>query len=189
MPKNTCPNCDLNASENSINCDKCHKLYHFKCTTLSSYEIQLHIKNEYKSWKCDACVDKYCNNCNKLFTSTNLDSICCDLCLRWYHYICADLTLNDFNKYCVDETLIWKCKLCINKFCKKCNKNISRIKNISCNICKNKFDQKCSGLAKPIFQDITDRNEKWYCRECYCDIFPFHQLENKKLENLFEKKR
>ena len=47
----------------------------------------------------------------------------------------------------------------------------------------------CSGLAKPTFQDMTNRNDKWYFRDCYSDIFPFHQLENKKLENLFENKK
>ena len=51
---------------NSICCDKCNRWYHSKCTNLKKYEFQTHLKNKYKNWKCESCINKYCNNVTKL---------------------------------------------------------------------------------------------------------------------------
>ncbi len=82
MSNRKCQICKLNIAGDNVNCVKCQKSYHFKCTTLTVYEIQAHKRNKYKPWKCQVCINKFCNNCNKTFTPTKLNSICCDHCLQ-----------------------------------------------------------------------------------------------------------
>ena len=120
MPTYICPQCVQVVNGNSICCDKCNKWYHSNCTNLTEHEFQTHLKNKYKNWKCESCIDKYCNRCNKTFPASNFDSICCEKCERWYHINCTNLTSSAFNDYCNNKDKNWKCNTCILKFCRKC---------------------------------------------------------------------
>ena len=153
---------------------------------MSNNEFTTHIKNKYKEWKCDSCINKYCKKCNKSLHNTDTDSICCDKCNYWYHLPCSNLSASEFKCYIDNTNKIWKCNSCINLICKKCDITLFKKENILFNICKNKYHLKCSGLTKDFFKKIKNKEDAWNCRNCYSDIFPFHQIDNQKLEKLIE---
>ena len=186
MRKTLCPNCKLEAHNTCICCDRCNKWYHYKCTTLTEFEIQLHEKNEYKPWRCSLCIDKYCIKCNKTFPESNINSICCDKCSYWFHQNCALLTTCELDYYTVNTEKSWFCKSCIDKNCKKCNTTLYRKQSIKCNLCKNKYHIKCVGITKMAFTKTCDN--LWSCEDCLSNIFPFHQLDNDNIEDLHDKK-
>ena len=179
-----CPKCTLEVDGKSICCDVCNNWYHLDCTTLTKFEFRTHTINKYKTWKCEVCVDKYCNKCGKTFSMANINSICCDRCSQWYHQTCTDLTTSEFNQYSENVDKIWKCKSCIGKYCKKCNITTHHKDKLSCNLCNNIYHLKCSGLTKDRFNEIKNKKDTWKCRDCYSNIFPFHQIDNNKLESL-----
>ena len=126
--------------------------YHSKCTNLKEYEFQKHLKNKYKNWKCESCINKNCNKCNKTFPLSNFDSICCEKCDRWDHLRCTHLTDSAFNDYC-DKDKNWKCNTCILKYCRKCNTCILKYCR-KCNTCILKYCRKCNTCILK------------YCRKC-----------------------
>ena len=183
MPTHICPKC-IQTVNDSICCDRCNKWHHLNCTNISKYEFTAHTRNKYKEWKCDSCIDKYCNRCSKTFPGSNCDSICCDKCNCWYHLLCSALTTNEFKFYLTNKDKAWKCNSCLGKFCKKCDITLFKKENISCSICKNKYHQKCSGLTRDRFKNIKEKEDTWTCSFCYSNIFPFHQIDNNKLDKL-----
>ena len=76
--------------------------------------------------------------------------------------------------YFFDKTKTGVCIKCINNSCSKCNH------------CNNWLHLKCSGLTKSLFDKLSTTNETWYCKICYSDIFPFHNIDNRKLANTMQ---
>ena len=116
MPK--CPGCSvpLDPTEDSLQCDRCSKKFHWPCTKLKNYLIKQHKKNPYKPWRCETCTDKYCIHCEKTFPENSLESICCDKCSYWYHLDCSGLSDSEFEHHLENPSDNWTCKKCINKF-------------------------------------------------------------------------
>ena len=188
MPKSTCPKCNKEALEESICCDRCNKWYHFNCSELSKSQIRSHCINKYKKWKCVNCIENYCSNCTKTFNNEyNYSSICCDKCNNWYHNYCTTLSNTDFETFCSNINAYWKCDQCNDKYCHKCDINLYRKLNVVCNICNHKFDNKCAGITKEKYKCLNEKEETWTCRECYSSLFPFHTIDNSKLDNLFDR--
>ena len=67
-----------------------------------------------------------------------------------------------------------------NLICKSCKKFVHERENaIFCDSCKTWLHLKCTGLPKSQFYDIGENDDAWFCKHCYCEIFPFHTLDKK----------
>ena len=67
-----------------------------------------------------------------------------------------------------------------NLICKSCKKFVHERQNaIFCDSCKTWLHLKCTGLPKSQFYDIGENDDPWFCKHCYCEIFPFHTLDKK----------
>ena len=176
ISKTKCYTCaNVACEEDSKSCEKCNKKFHWKCSKLSDYEIKLHRKNPYKPWRCDHCRDKYCKHCNKTFSNSNYDSICCDKCSFWYHFQCSQLRDSQFRQICDNSDLPWKCPPCKRKLCVNCNSSTHNKPKISCLLCDKLYHNVCAGLPKAFKQ--TD----WLCKSCRPSVFPFHNVDHKSL--------
>ena len=102
-----CPKCRNEVCNENICCDKCKKKYHFDCSDLSKQQIRSHKINKYKKWKCLNCIDKYCKNCDKIFSDSTFNSISCDKCNNWYHDFCTNLNVAEFDDFCNNKNKFW----------------------------------------------------------------------------------
>ena len=106
--------------------------------------------------------------------------ICYDKCEKWHDIKCAKLDDWNFRLYELDETLNWTCPTCIASYCSKCDLPFKKSQNSVCCDCCNKWlHLKCSGLT--VYQLESIKNDTWFCKSCYNDIFPFHNIDNNKL--------
>ena len=133
-----CPSCTLPVQDEGICCVKCSKKYHYSCGNIPEFEVALYLKNKYKTWTCESCVNKYCKKCEKTFSEKNYDSICCEKCERWYHVPCTILTSAEFETFTENSHKSWKCQFCIKNFCEKCDITLHHRENICCSSCNNK---------------------------------------------------
>ena len=69
-----CQVCTSVVCDDFISCPKCKKSYHWDCSDLTKFEIKLHKNNPYKPWRCNPCKDKYCKQCDKVFSENNYES-------------------------------------------------------------------------------------------------------------------
>ena len=53
-----------------------------------------------------------CRKC-KIECPINVDSICCDICLNWFHVTYSGLT---YKLLCIDSTSVWYCQYCIQEY-------------------------------------------------------------------------
>ena len=42
-------------------------------------------------------------------------------------------------------------------------------------------------ITKEKHKCLNEKKETWTCRECYSSLFPFHTIDNSKLDNLFDR--
>ena len=162
------------SDDESINCLKCQKIYHWGCTQLSNFEIKQHKKNPYKPWWCVSCIEKYCKTCNKTF-NVNYDSICCDFCSFWHHFDCSGLSKTEFDTLSDKPDTPWKCTPCKRKLCVSCNLSTHNKPKATCCLCGDLYHNVCVSLPKSTSQD------DWLCSTCRPNIFPFHNVDFKNL--------
>ena len=120
-----------------------------------------------------------CGNCYLNIQQEN--SICCDGCNLWFHLKCSKLTSTKFKALVNKPTLKWHCLTCLT--CKHCSK-IIKGKSICCDICDRWYHATCAGITKQ-FDTLSKTGQDWYCRACKKDTFPFHELDNHKVHNMF----
>ena len=137
----------------------------------------MHRKNPYKPWRCNPCVDNYCKLCDKDF-STNYDSICCDYCSYWFHFLCSGLDTLEFENYS-NPDIRWKCQSCKQKLCVSCNLSTHNKPKTLCCLCGNLYHNVCIGLPKS-----KNTNIDWFCSSCRPAVFPFHNVDHKNLVKL-----
>ena len=76
------------------------------------------------------------------------------------------------------RTLTEKCFLCK----KKCRANQN---GIYCDVCCNWFHFQCTNLVMSQFLTLGASDLDYYCSDCSNVIFPFQNLKNEDLENVF----
>ena len=105
---------------------------------------------------------------------------CCDSCNKWHHFECTCLSNKEFTHLSENDTK-WYCTAC--KTCKQCK--MINGKSICCDNCKNWFDIKCSKIGNgDEFEALSISENEWQCKICTKEIFPFHDLYNKKFKAL-----
>ena len=184
MPK--CPSCNVAfppTDDNFMKCFRCKKQFHWSCTNLDDYLIKLHKKNPYKPWRCHTCVEKYCIKCDKTFPASEEKSICCDKCNFWYHLDCSGLNLDKFQFHCANPSETWICDKCKKNCCKKCNGNCAHKASLSCSVCKFTFHYTCIKIPISLKTDKSFTST-WMCKPCHSHIFPFNEIDNKKVISL-----
>ena len=112
--KYECKGCKLSVTnrQKSIQCSACFIWFHFKCTDLSDYQFQEHVKNPKLIWKCKFCHKEKCKDCQKfIINNKNVIKLKCNSCKLWSHKQCAKVTVEmTKNKQFVDN---WICRGCI----------------------------------------------------------------------------
>ena len=78
------------------------------------------------------------------------------------------------------------CKTCINNFCTLCNLPLKKMASICCVLCNNWIHLKCSGLKRLQFEERSSSDKTLYCKNCFSDIFPFHSIDNPKLNTTMQ---
>ena len=109
-----------------------------------------------------------------------------DKCQKWSHTSCTDLDDYAFKVYCNTNGKSWICKSCIDNFCSFCNLPFKNRASICCDLCNSWIHLKCSGLNRLQFDELSTTNKDWYCKNCYSDIFPFHNINNHKLSTIIQ---
>ena len=69
----------------------------------------------------------------------------------------------------------WKCKSCIDKFCKKCDKSTHNKPKSKCCLCNNTFHFSCVGIPLNTDKSITN---SWLCETCGPTVFPYASIDN-----------
>ena len=184
----TLPSCgtckvSLQSENDSLDCDKCKKKFHWPCTGLDNYTIKLHKKNPYKPWRCLTCTEKYCYDCDKIFPEDCQESICCDKCSFWYHFSCTDLTFDKFKFHCDYPSVKWTCKKCIRNFCKKCDSSVHHKPKIKCCVCDCTYHFSCAKVPQAHKNDDNFK-KNWICVTCKPSVFPFAKLDHNKIFEL-----
>ena len=73
------------------------------------------------------------------------------------------------------------------ELCKLCDQRLSPIgTKIRCSLCKSRFHVKCSPITSSQFNKYLDLGIDWYCNECTNSIFPFANLENDAILDLYD---
>ena len=70
--------------------------------------------------------------------------------------------------------------------CNRCSKQVIDNKHnaICFDNCNTWIHLKCSGLTKSDFKMLGDSpSDKWYCKKCLQDNFPFAGMDNRRFEN------
>ena len=120
-----------------------------------------------------------CGNC--CLSIQQEDSICCDGCNLWFHLKCSKLTSPKSKVLINKPALNWYCSTCLT--CKHCSK-IIKGNSICCDICNCWYHAICTGITKR-FETLGKTTKDWHCRSCVKEIFPFFDLNNKKVQNMF----
>ena len=97
------------------------------------------------------------------------DEISCTKCRKTFHWNCTNLTDYEKKLHKNNPYKPWRCKICVDKFCIKCNKTfpISNNYSISCDKCNFWYHISCSGLEMAEFQYFHNNpTSKWNCKSC-----------------------
>ena len=97
-----------------------------------------------------------CPKCR--FVVKNVDSICCDNCLNWFHFKCSKLSRATFNKFVSDQSLQFVCNFCTKFPCGKCNKGVFEYNHAICcdsSNCNKLYHLKCTKVSLP-FTSISN---------------------------------
>ena len=143
--------------------------------TLTILQLNNIKKNPYIKWRCPICTDKYCIQCNKVFSKGCLESIYCDRCTFWYHVGCTDLSKSEFKHLSSLPSEKWKCKSCTDKFCKRCDKNTYNKPKSRCCVCSDTFHLSCLGIPAKTNKEIIN---SWLCQNCKTTVFPYATIDN-----------
>ena len=119
-----------------------------------------------------------CNKCG-IEVSNNDDSICCDECNHWLHLKCTSLNNSEFVSLAKKGDSMWYCDNC--NTCSKCTEIILG-RSICWDMCKHWFHDHCAKV-KSNFDKIARSKQPWNCRDCIKNMFPFYDLDNKRLTN------
>ena len=69
--------------------------------------------------------------------------------------------------------------------CSICNKQV--LSNaIFCDSCELWVHLRCSSLGYTEFQILSKNEKKWFCQNCYKELFPFHNLDNEEFLTVFQ---
>ena len=162
-----------------ISCPKCKESYHWDCSDLTKFEIKLHKNNPYKPWRCNPCKDKYCKQCDKVFSENNYESICCSNCSFWLHFNCSNLDREEFQYHNDNPESTWICPPCKGKLCVNCKISTFHKPKINCCLCNNLYHTACAGLP-----NSAKLSSDWLCKTCRPSVFPFHNVDHKNLLKL-----
>ena len=92
--------------------------------------------------------------------------ISCNKCKKCFHWNCTDLNDHEIKLHKNNPYKPWRCKICVEKYCKKCNKTfpISNYTSINCGKCQFWYHLSCSGLdISKIDYLHNDPDSKWIC--------------------------
>ena len=114
----------------------------------------------------------------------NVDSICCDNCLNWFHVKCSKVSRPIFNKFLKDSTLTFVCDFCTKYPCGKCNLGVfPHNKAICCDLtkCNKWYHLKCTKVSLARYNKFCskDNEDEWVCDSCM--LLPFASLSNHEL--------
>ena len=77
--------------------------------------------------------------------------------------------------------------MCSNVLCGACDKQVSQkglpIKFFNCNVL---FHQKCCIISTYCYKKLIDNNIEWFCENCNSITFPFSNVTNLELADLFK---
>ena len=108
-----CIECKLDfiKKKNCIACNDCNSWFHSSCAKLSDQEFFSFCNDNTLRWVCSVCKqNSHCHKCNIRFKS-NDNSICCDLCQKFYHLRCSRLTKKYFFGLSYSDES-WFCRPC-----------------------------------------------------------------------------
>ena len=197
-----------------ICCDKCSYWFHQSCSQLDDTKFKKYRNNPDELWTCPPCKQKLCVRCS--ISTFNKPKTSCCLCLNLYHNVCAGLPKSKnmssswlcttcrptvFPFHNVDKKGLDKLKTSSDRYsleslnllainlsqkCSICLKKLSKNNpGVPCFCCNSKIHTKCSKLSNPSasFQSFKGN---WQCDKCMKDKFPFFEIDNDILQELFD---
>ena len=120
-----------------------------------------------------------CSKCN--LDVNNNDCLCCDGCNQWTHLTCTTISNLEFRNLTKNKNSMWYCNRC--NICLNCNTKFTLGKSICCDLCKHWFHDHCAKV-KNSFTKLSQSDKQWNCRDCLRGMFPFYELDNKRLKNV-----
>ena len=125
-----------------------------------------------------------CLKCTKGFSSSRQKSLTCTSCSSTLHLKCTLITNNDYSLYKSGEK-DFVCQYCSDFRCISCNKHVyDKQEGIFCDGHYFWVHRKCAKMKKNEYKNLCQSEDPWFCRTCNKEMFPFFNLDDKKLKLL-----
>ena len=73
--------------------------------------------------------------------------------------------------------------------CKICERPVAKNHHaINCDICETWVHIKCNRICKKTYQNLQNKDEQWYCIECFKHMIPYSNLNDHELMQLLKGK-
>ena len=107
-----CTKCSkvLSRSGKSLECYKCNKSLHLKCSRLDKKRFLKYIQGNLE-FLCQFRINYTCYHCNK-HVYYGHKAILCDSCQNWTHKKCAGLTIHQHSRLSEKSDETWYCRPC-----------------------------------------------------------------------------
>ena len=133
-------------------------------------------------------LDKKCIKYTKKIASNSDKHIQCCRCSFFLHPRCSGLRHTDY----VNKNKNYVCQCCTEYTCLRCNRHVyDKQDGIYCDGCNFCVHRTCANLSRKEYENLQKygSDETWYCRPCIKNIFPFCDLSDNQISNIFQTKK
>ena len=166
--------------QKSINCDKCYKWVHIKCSNVSNDQYEFYQENNTETFECITCRSNECGLCDKII-DIHHKALKCNECLKWVHVKCTNISNIKYENYQINPEMKFQCRSC--KSCGICKKTIAiNHRKLKCDVCCSYIHMKCNKFEEKDYNYYKSNNDPFFCVQCLKDNLPLTSIKDKEFE-------